>query len=199
MLFRSKPKVRFPIYFDNWKKECVKSFGEIITGNTPSKDTKEYWHGETCWISAQDFLSKYICTSTNKLTKSGRSKARIIPPGNLLITCIASIGLNAINNIECATNQQINSIIVNQNNNVEFLYYLFNNNIEKMKTLAGVTAVSIINKSSLSNMSFFIPSLSEQIIIGSFLKLIDTKIEISKKLLETYQQQKLFLLKNMFI
>ena len=104
-----------------------------------------------------------------------------------------------LNNIECATNQQINSIIVNQNNNVEFLYYLFNNNIEKMKTLAGVTAVSIINKSSLSNMSFFIPSLSEQIIIGSFLKLIDTKIEISKKLLETYQQQKLFLLKNMFI
>ena len=79
------------------RKKQVKDFGEVITGNTPSKKEEKYWNGDFVWITAQDFKGKYINDSILKLTKFGKDKARVIPKNSVLVTCIASIGLNAIN------------------------------------------------------------------------------------------------------
>ncbi|QOR77229.1 MAG: restriction endonuclease subunit S [Thermoflavifilum sp.] len=72
---------------------------------------------------------------------------RIIPKNAVLVTCIASIGLNAINKVECATNQQINAIICKDKiAYYEFIYYCIVNSENRLKNLAGHTAVPIINK-----------------------------------------------------
>ena len=94
------------------KKFYTSDFGKIITGNTPSTQVNEYWNGEYCWITPSDLKdNKYYFKSDRQLTIRGLSKARVLPPNTLLVTCIASIGKNGILTVNGACNQQINAIM----------------------------------------------------------------------------------------
>ena len=154
---KNVPDLRFPEFqgMNGWEKKQVKDFGEVITGNTPSKKEEKYWNGDFVWITAQDFKGKYINDSILKLTKFGKDKARVIPKNSVLVTCIASIGLNAINKVECSTNQQINAICCNQEYNYEYMYYLVTYNTKNLKQLAGQTAVPIITKKSFEEFEVY--------------------------------------------
>ncbi|MCO5279392.1 MAG: restriction endonuclease subunit S [Saprospiraceae bacterium] len=52
---------------------------------------------------------------------------------------------------------------------------------------------------SLTKMNVSIPSIAEQAVIANFLSSIDEKIETEKKILQQYENQKKYLLQNMFI
>ena len=58
---KNVPDLRFPEFqgMNGWEKKQVKDFGEVITGNTPSKKEEKYWNGDFVWITAQDFKGKY--------------------------------------------------------------------------------------------------------------------------------------------
>ena len=53
--------------------------------------------------------------------------------------------------------------------------------------------------STLSEMNILFPCLKEQSNIANFLSSIDNKINFEKSLLSAYQEQKKYLLKNLFI
>ena len=108
---------------EGWSVKKVKELGRVVTGSTPSMACPENYGGTFCWATAQDFGSKYISNTVVKLSEQGKNCSRMLPPGSVLITCIASLGLNAITKVEMATNQQINAIIPNKENNGEFIYY----------------------------------------------------------------------------
>ena len=105
-----------------WRKVKIGNFGKVITGNTPSKAKQEYWGGNFSWATAHDLKKKYVINTTEKITEKGKSVSRMLPKGSVLVTCIASIGLNAIAGENLATNQQINSIIVDEQFDNEFVY-----------------------------------------------------------------------------
>ena len=137
------------------KKFYTSDFGKIITGNTPSTQVNEYWNGEYCWITPSDLKdNKYYFKSDRQLTTRGLSKARVLPPNTLLVTCIASIGKNGILTVNGACNQQINAIIPNKNFNVDYLYYLFNFNKNYMLANAGITATPLISKKEFEKFQF---------------------------------------------
>ena len=137
------------------KKFYTSDFGKIITGNTPSTQVNEYWNGEYCWITPSDLKdNKYYFKSDRQLTIRGLSKARVLPPNTLLVTCIASIGKNGILTVNGACNQQINAIIPNKNFNVDYLYYLFNFNKNYMLANAGITATPLISKKEFEKFQF---------------------------------------------
>ena len=90
----------------------------------------------------------------------------------------ATIGKLALNSIRGITNQQINSVIVNNNHNYKFVYYLLQNNTTQIRNLASQTAIPIINKTSFSNLEFFAPkSLIEEDKIVSIIEQQDSLIE----------------------
>lgn len=137
------------------KKFYTSDFGKIITGNTPSTQVNEYWNGEYCWITPSDLKdNKYYFKSDRQLTTRGLSKARVLPPNTLLVTCIASIGKNGILTVNGACNQQINAIIPNKNFNIDYLYYLFNFNKNYMLANAGITATPLISKKEFEKFQF---------------------------------------------
>ena len=70
------------------------------------------------------------------LSDEGFKKARQLPKNTLLITCIASIGKNAILREEGSCNQQINALVPNNDKNVDFLYYAFEKVSKYMKRIA---------------------------------------------------------------
>ena len=128
--------------------------------------------------------------SERKLTDIGLSKVRKLPKDTLLVTCIASIGKNTILKCDGSCNQQINAIITNSNFDVEFLYYIFENNKEYLNAKAPASATKIISKTEFEKLSFVFPSLEEQKKIAGLLSAIDEDIENLKKQLELRKQQK---------
>ena len=190
---KNVPDLRFPEFqgMNGWEKKQVKDFGEVITGNTPSKKEEKYWNGDFVWITAQDFKGKYINDSILKLTKFGKDKARVIPKNSVLVTCIASIGLNAINKVECSTNQQINAICCNQEYNYEYMYYLVTYNTKNLKQLAGQTAVPIITKKSFEEFEVYaIENYDEQQKIADCLSSLDELIEATSRKVEILKEHK---------
>ncbi len=116
---------------------------------------------------------------------------RKLPPDTLLVTCIASIGKNAILRKAGACNQQINAIVPNDSHNVDFLYYLIENNASYIKGKAGITATLLISKKDFSEITFAFPrNKIEQNQIAKILSDIDLELELLKQKLSKYQLAK---------
>jgi len=162
---------------EGWKKVKLGEVGEIVTGSTPTTTKLEYWDGEYNFYSPADFDDNVYCTKTDRtITKAGLKTGRPIPANSIMVACIASIGKIAINRTEGITNQQINTIIPNNEYDFLFLYYLLLFNVEKIKGKAAQTTIPIINKEDFSNLEFIVPDLGEQNRIASILLSLDEKI-----------------------
>ncbi|MGL2366016.1 restriction endonuclease subunit S [Helicobacter pylori] len=161
-----------------WKKVKVKDFGIIITGSTPLTQISEYWNGTISWITPTDINdNKDIFNSERKITQKGLDTIRMIPKNSVLVTCIASIGKNAVLRVNGACNQQINAIIPNKDFNADFIYYLMENNKQYLLGKAGVTATYIISKQVFEEIDFFVPKdLNEQAAIANILNDLDSEI-----------------------
>lgn len=160
-----------------WSFKRVQDMGRVITGSTPPMSDTENYGGDFCWATAQDFKSKYIKNTVVKLSNKGKGVARVLPASSVLVTCIASIGLNAIAQTEMATNQQINAIVPNSNFDSEFLYYLFCYNTDKLKQYAGGGGILILSKREFEKIRFMVPAFEEQKKIAEILGTWDRAIE----------------------
>jgi type I restriction enzyme S subunit len=174
-----------------WCIKALEEISNIVTGNTPKTSVKEYFDGNYPWITPSDINSeKDIYKSPRTLTEMGLSKARELPPKTLLVTCIASIGKNAILRVKGSCNQQINAILPSLKHDVGFLYYMMNHSTRRLYNLAGTTAVAIINKSNFSKFTIPFPPLPEQQKIAEILSTVDAKIEIIDQQISETQELK---------
>ncbi|RUQ93707.1 restriction endonuclease subunit S [Legionella septentrionalis] len=190
-------KKRFSEFQEAWKIKTVSDFGHVVTGNTPSKAIKKNYGDSICWATAEDFKSKYINDTRIKLSQEGALRARVLPAGSVLITCIASIGKNAIASTTLATNQQINAVIINTENSNEYFYYLMEFHKKELIALAGTTAVPILNKASFQKIKVFVPSFEEQRKIAALLATVDIQRENLKMQLEKLCNEKKALMQQL--
>ncbi|WP_368936389.1 restriction endonuclease subunit S [Proteus penneri] len=181
----------------NWEEVRVANFGKVVTGNTPPKGDDSNYGSDISWATAEDFKGKYVGNTKVKLTKSGVSKARLVPKGSVLVTCIASIGKNAIADEDLTTNQQINAVIVNSKHCNEFFYYQIEFNKHKLLAWAGTTAVPILNKSSFEKILLLAPLKHEQQKIASVLTAADKEIELLEAKLAHFKQEKKALMQQL--
>ena len=122
------------------------------------------------------------------LSAQGFSKTRTLPKGSVLVTCIGStIGKAGMATKEMSTNQQINSIVVNDNNDNEFVYYAIQSAFPRYLSSIAVQAVPIISKSAFELLPNNRPYLQEQKKIGKFLSLLDERIVIQNKIIGKLQ------------
>ena len=168
-----------------WSYKRVLDFGKVLTGSTPPTLRNEYWNGDLPWVTPTDISAhRDICVTERLLTPLGRKVSRPLPAGTVLVTCIASIGKNAILTAAGSCNQQINAIIPHQAFNAAFLYYLFENNEPFLQRSAGTTATSIISKNTFSRLNFCVPERKvEQEAIAEALSDADAYIESLEQLL----------------
>ena len=157
--------------------KCVKfsSIAKIITGNTPSRKSPEYYGDYIEWIKSDNIVSTdlYISQAKEFLSEQGAVRGRVVPKGSLLMTCIAgsirSIGNVGVCDRPVAFNQQINAIILKNDINPLYVYWLLK--LFKPSIIANVEMrlKGIISKSQLENM--FIPivaSNKEQDLFAEF-------------------------------
>lgn len=170
-------KTRLPGFSGKWMVKLVKDFGDIVTGGTPSTEKKEFWGEGYPWITPTDIsIERDIITSERTITHEGLRAIRLLPANTVLVTCIASIGKNAILRSVGGCNQQINAIIPNDDNYAEFLYFLMEANKQYLLSNAGTTATAILSKAAFSEMEFLVPAKPEQIAIAEVLSGMDAEL-----------------------
>ncbi len=170
-------KRRLPGSTGEWEVRQVTEFGEIVTGRTPRTDVATFWGEGFPWITPTDISAhRDMFTSERALTEKGLRAIRALPANTVLVTCIASIGKNAILKAAGGCNQQINAVIPSKRNDAEFLYYLFDANAQYLQANAGTTATSIITKTTFKELTFKVPLLAEQTAIAALLGDFDDEI-----------------------
>lgn len=186
-----------------WQECTIGDLGQIVTGKTPPTKNNEYWGGKVMFITPKDIqATKHIFKTERYVTSEGKVAVRgaILPKGSICVSCIGNIGYLGITTEECISNQQINSIIVNENNDIDFVYYLLKSLWAYFKNYEGQsTALSILNKTQFSKIKVQIPNIEVQKKIASVLKILDEKIELNNAINNNLEQQAQAIFKEWFI
>lgn len=187
-----------------WKECTIGDLGKIITGKTPRTAITKNYGGKVPFLSPSDNMELKHIDKTNKtLTDQGVEEVKncLLPANAVCVSCIGSdLGKVLITTQPSVTNQQINSIIVNEDNDTDFIYYLMTIVGKQLNFISKTsTAVPIINKTTFSNYKISVPSLPEQRKIAELLSSLDEKIETNHKINARLEELAQALFKSWFI
>lgn len=187
--------------------KTVSHLGAIITGKTPKTSVPEYWCGKIPFITPTDinsFSTYYQYKTERTISEIGASlqEGTILPPNCVCFSCIATIGKACITKIRSITNQQINSIIPNKENDYRYILYLLRYNLPYVQMIAGGSGsgTPIINKGKFARLKFLIEEdLLIQNHIASILSTYDTLIENNMKRIRLLEKMAENLYKEWFV
>ena len=182
----------------SWRNITVGNLGEIITGYTPPTKNAEYFGDKYPFITPTDIkMDSRIVQTERFLSQKGYeyNKNRLLPSNAVCVTCIASIGKICMTTIPSVTNQQINSIVVNQDKyDPYFVYYLLITQTDVIQSVANSATTPIVNKSTFASINVCVPPLPAQRKIANFLdrktEQIDELIRIKERQIELLQEQR---------
>ena len=186
-----------------WREVALSEIGKIVTGKTPSSRNPGYFGGAIPFVTPSDFNGRRRIESTERhLTEKGLNtvKGTRIPSNSVMVSCIGSdMGKAAIAVEPCVTNQQINSIVVDSDSELLFVYYNLSNRKEEIRASASGSAQPILNKSGFGRLRILLPPLPEQRAIAHILGTLDDKIEINRRMNETLEAMARALFKSWFV
>jgi type I restriction enzyme S subunit len=167
----------------NWPIVQLKDIGNIVTGSTPSKSVPEYFGGNIPFIAPGELgKSIYVDTAKQSLSEEGGKVSRLLPKNAVMVCCIGSLGKTAITTTQVATNQQINSIIVDESIADPLFVYFYCLTLKPLlESMAPATTVAIINKTRFSELEIPLPPLSVQKQIAAALEKADTCVGNANK------------------
>ena len=125
---------------------------KIVNGSTPSTTCSQYYDGNIVWITPKDLSeqkTKYIERGGRNITQEGYNSCstQLIPANSILLTSRASIGLLAINTVECCTNQGFKNIVYDKSIvDVDYLYYYLKHHIAEIEALGAGTTFKEVSK-----------------------------------------------------
>jgi type I restriction enzyme S subunit len=145
-----------------WDLRSIDSFGKVVTGKTPSTKNDEYWGEEIPFVTIPDIHDQRLIINTKRfLSKKGADSQRsqYLPKGSTLVSCIATPGLVAYATELCQSNQQINSVIPNDEHPSSWLYWHLRNMIPAFVNRSGIgTVFPNLKKSDFSGIQSIVPT-----------------------------------------
>lgn len=166
----------------SWEQRKLGEAATIVGGGTPSTNNDAYWDGDIDWYSPAELGEQvYADRSVRRITKAGYDScsATLLPAGKtILFTSRAGIGNTAILRRSACTNQGFQSLVVNDDTDVYFVYSM-TDRIKKFaeQKASGSTFLEISGK-GLAAGEFAFPSKDEQTAIGSMFKQLDHLITL---------------------
>ena len=172
----------------NISRVKISALGKTITGKTPSSNNPEDFGSDYMFVTPSDSFDKKMMNLTERyLSEEGVQKlsSKLLPPNSIMVTCIGSaMGKVSMNETSCVTNQQINSIVPNNNFDPHYIYYTIKNNYKVLRNAAtGSTAVPLLNKTDFDILELLIhKDLPTQKSIAKVLSDLDAKIELNNRI-----------------
>ena len=187
-----------------WQTLPIGEIGKVVTGKTPSTAVDHYYGCDYPFYTPSDMDGRKRLESTKRsLSTEGINSIRgsIIEAGAVMVSCIGSdMGKVAIAASKGATNQQINTILVSQGFDPEYIYYELLTRKDELQMLAtGGSAQPILNKGNFCQIEICVPPLPEQRAIAHILGTLDDKIELNRSTNETLEAMAKALFKSWFV
>jgi type I restriction enzyme, S subunit len=147
---------------ERWAIRPVSEFGTVVTGKTPSTTHAEFFGGDIPFIKTPDMHGNMFCIEVaDHLSFAGAEsqKNKTIPANSLIVNCIGALaGSVSITTTPAQTNQQINSVVLNQQSTREFLYFSLTRLRETLRSIGSNGATMInVNKSKFENLKITTP------------------------------------------
>jgi len=170
---------------EGWEVLRLKNIAiKFLNGGTPDTSNQNYWDGQIPWITGADFENQKINQIRRHITNEGlkNSATNIIPKGNLLVVTRTGVGKIALAPFDIAISQDITGIILDSKKALpEFLYWYFDYNGSKLKSIIQGTSISGLLREDLESFIVPLPSIVEQKKIADILSSIDEEIEKESK------------------
>ena len=159
MIYNPELKREIP---EGWEVETLKDFeSKIITGKTPSRANSDNFGGEIPFITIGDIRGNtFIYSTSETLTDLGASvqQNKYLPEGSLCVSCIATVGEIGFTTEWSHTNQQINSIVFEDETNRYYLYFALKNYFENANASAKTgNTFANMNKEDFSGIRIILP------------------------------------------
>ena len=170
------------------KKYKLGDVADIVNGATPSTHNSENYDGSIIWITPKDLSGqkqKIIRRGQRNISEIGfnNCSAQMIPPYNILMSSRAPIGLLAINENECCTNQGFKNLVLDKSIcDTDYMYYYLQFHMKEIEALGSGTTFKEISKSALQGLEIRLPDLEKQRDIAKCLSDLDRKIELNKQI-----------------
>ncbi|MBI0107178.1 restriction endonuclease subunit S [Lactobacillus sp. W8086] len=138
----------------------------IITGKTPSTKIKENYGIDIPFVKIPDMHNKiFIDETSQKLSIFGANsqKNKYVPKNSIIVSCIGTPGLVSLIGRTVQTNQQINSLILD--NKYIYCTYLELKSLKyKIRNLgSGGTTIQNLNKTNFGNIKITVPNKDSQL------------------------------------
>lgn len=177
------------------KKYKLGDVADIVNGATPSTHNSENYDGSIIWITPKDLSGqkqKIIRRGQRNISEIGfnNCSAQMIPPYNILMSSRAPIGLLAINENECCTNQGFKNLVLDKSIcDTDYMYYYLQFHMKEIEALGSGTTFKEISKSALQGIEIRLPDLEKQRDIAKCLSDLDRKIELNKQINDNLEEQ----------
>jgi type I restriction enzyme S subunit len=186
----TNPNVKDGELPEGWELKSLNKLGKVETGTTPPKSNPEYYeNGDIPFYKPTDLeANNNVNKAREYVTQLGLDKARYVPEGSTLVTCIgATIGKSGFLTKGGVFNQQINAITPIVGVVPKYLYYqaiapCFQ---EQIKLNASATTLPILNKSKFSELVMNLCDISEQ---NSIVLEIESRLSVCDKIEESILQ-----------
>ena len=183
---------------EGWSICRLKDFGKVITGKTPPTEIEEYYGGDIMFVKTPDMHGNMFVQSTSEyLSKLGceYQKAQYLPENSIMVSCIGTGGITAINAYPANTNQQINSIILADKKYLPWLYFTVSNMKETIEMFGNTgTTMTNLSKGKFEKLKVVKPEYSIiQIFENKVSPLFEQIKNLNKQITNLTQQRDLLL------
>ena len=169
-----------------WEKSQTINYAKCIV---PGRDKPKSFTGETPWVTTNDLNHlNYTHNSKNEigLNKEEISKvrAKVIPSGSVIITCVGDLGIASVNSRDIVVNQQLHTFQCSDKLNNIFL--MFNLSFQKyyMYKMASSTTVPYMNKTIANSIPTIVPPIHLQNQFADKIALIEQQKDLAKQELQ---------------
>jgi len=187
---------------EGWAVKRLGVYGKIKTGKTPPTENKENYGNEIMFVKTPDMHGDiYVIATGEYISKKGHltQPKKLLPANSIMVSCIGTGGVVALNAEQAHTNQQINSIIPDDKRYMEWLFFTCQSLKETIELFGGTgTTMTNLSKGKFERLKVIEPP---QTLIETFHDKIKDSFIMIKKLMKQSQnlarQRDLLLLRLM--
>ena len=184
---------------NGWRSVRLGEVADVVGGSTPSRTEQKFWDGGIPWVvpsELTDLSGRYLTSTKESITEKGMKSAglKLIPPGSVLLTSRATIGVTAISAMPLVTNQGFQNLLVKNGIDTLWLYYCVSQQRMALQRRASGSTFLEVSRDSVRSIPVLLPPLSEQRAIAAVLDSIDETIERTEEVIATKEQLRASLL-----
>ncbi|MGQ3322096.1 restriction endonuclease subunit S [Pseudomonas brassicacearum subsp. neoaurantiaca] len=187
-----------------WNVIPIKKLGRVVTGKTPPTGSQEYYGGDELFVSPKDLTrdSCFVYETETKITSRAleKFKGQVIPKNSVMFTSLSfAFGKMGITSRPCITNQQISTVVANEEHNYRFVYYLLRTYESIIFSYNSGIDTPIVPKSVFEKIQVRCPNLDLQEKIAAVLSAYDDLIDNNRRRIELLERMAEELYREWFV